>query len=195
MSDFTPMPIVGISRATVRQSHAFLGAVAPLPTVNLLGFRAKHRPANLARFICYPSTLRPRVARSRKGAASFTGHVLRVVLGGPNEQMLRPNAWRVVAAVAHEQAGRDGAEVQLPGVAVRSGCLAIPRGELAVPRSIDPGGPKPALAALINLRPEPLSPRRLGLHRKLLTSVAAPPEMTVSRGFRLSEFYHERHGR
>lgn len=125
---------------------------------SLLG-RAK--PSNLAhtRF-GHLGVLRTVPGASAPGA-SFGLAVLHVDLLGPEEQMIRSNAGRVVTVVQDPKAIRDRAEVQFPRYAVSSWGNSFSAGlhdlDPTVTLWINLAGPDPARIRPLNLFPESVS--------------------------------------
>ena len=84
-------------------------------------------------------------------------HVVEIVGLRGDEQMGRIHAACVVAAMAHAQAGWNGAERQLPCDLVRSAHRVAADREGAVSLLAEGPGPQPARIGLVNLRPKTLS--------------------------------------
>lgn len=90
----------------------------------------------------------PRAAARRRWAPSALGHhVPGVLFCGPQEQVSRVHAGRVVAAVAYPHAARGRAVGQFPGEAMSADGLvsaARPNPKLAIPSAAFPACPRPA---------------------------------------------------
>ena len=94
-------------------------------------------------------------ARPFSRTASLPPHVSDVVLAGPEEQVIRTNAGRVVAEMANPHLGGNRPKMQLPRNAMRVGNRVLRAVvERAVPRRVSPCSPLPALSVRIDLRPE-----------------------------------------
>lgn len=102
-----------------------------------------------------------RSATAPEVCAALRNHVIDVVLDGAQEQMIGPDARRIVAAVEHPQAIRDRPEVKFPRNTVSELLAARPTPDVddavALRQSIC--GPQPARRRLVHLRPEAGSQR------------------------------------
>lgn len=86
---------------------------------------------------------------------------IRHVIGvGSKEQVIRSDAWRIVAMVADKQPMRDWPIRQFPGVTVCGYSLPLRRIGVSVSTAIFPERPQPAISRCIDLRPEPFCRRR-----------------------------------
>jgi hypothetical protein len=88
------------------------------------------------------------------GATPLGSHVADVVEGCPQKEMVWANARRIVAVMAHMHPGGDGAVVQFPRKAMRTGIQAIMEKQ-AVSVSAEVALPLPAAFALLHFSPEP----------------------------------------
>jgi hypothetical protein len=101
------------------------------------------------------SPVEPGRAAVTTGLTPFRHHVRRVLGRSAQEQVLGPNAGRLVAGMAHEQPRWNRAVHDIPDVARgRRRPKAVPK--LAVAPPVPSGGPQPASIGLENLRPEAL---------------------------------------
>ena len=100
-------------------------------------------------------------------------HVVRV---GAEEQVIRLHAGSDVAMVADAQPFGDRAEVQFPRDAVNEQALGTPNGDPRVPRPVQPPGPQPVVAGLVDTLPEPLGQRTGTSHSRTVTS---PPQLAI----------------
>jgi len=87
-------------------------------------------------------------------------HVGGVVAVRSEEQMGRPDALSIVAAMQHAEATRNRAADESPGHAVDNARTPRVERHLAVSLRVEKSGPLPASAALPNVRPEAIGNRR-----------------------------------
>lgn len=103
--------------------------------------------------------------------APLGNHVGIVIGGRAEKQVRRVTARRIIAAVKHPFAGRDGAVGQLPSDAMGLGDL-IPELKYAVAVAAVCPTPRPTIVrrALIGFRPKPIRNRRMGCRAALVTA-------------------------
>ena len=109
------------------------------------------------------------------GFARGVSHVVRL---SPEEEMIRPNARRVVAAVADGHALRDRPDLQLIGHAMRPGGPP-PVADLTMPGRLSMARPLPASVRLHDTGPELLRERGAGVVPG--ASVRAEPSRATPR--------------
>jgi hypothetical protein len=90
-------------------------------------------------------------------SAPFAHHVSRIVCRRSQEQVIGPDAWRVVAVVTDEHAIRDRAVGQLPYNAVRHVGLMGANANRPVPEGRRGAGPHPTPLRSLDLFPEAVS--------------------------------------
>lgn len=126
-------------------------------------------------------------------AATFLNAIIRIVFLGSQEEMIRPNTWRIVALVQNAKPWRDGANGKL----VRKNMCpnnAPLIAKCAVAVIIAASCPLPAVAGLVHFRPESLMKRFCSLAVRVRTvftvrvaaeSVAVLDQIEIRDGFGL----------
>lgn len=87
--------------------------------------------------------------------SAFANHVVNVVLDCANEQMIRPNARRVIALMEHLHSIRNWSVVKCPREAVRA-TIPVLNGELSITRTAAACCPFPAALAEFHVFPKPI---------------------------------------
>jgi hypothetical protein len=85
---------------------------------------------------------------------AFRERVPIVVFGGSDEEMIRPNARRIIAMVADAHSGRDGSVVKLPRNAVGTEPFAVPHEPSIIFVGVSVPIPEPAPISFSDLPPE-----------------------------------------
>lgn len=100
----------------------------------------------------------PRPCRAlSSGAASLLGHVFRVVSAGAKEQVVRPDARRVIAPVENAKTFRDVSVGELPrhSMSTNDAASLTPATKAPVSFTGFAPGPKPAAVSFVDVLPEP----------------------------------------
>jgi hypothetical protein len=95
-----------------------------------------------------------------RGVAPLPNHVLRIVFGSAEEQVVRSDARRIITMMADLHPGRDGAARQFVSNPMGHRHLAGTNLDVAVAVLVLRPCPQPTGVGLFDFRPEPISQRR-----------------------------------